>query len=54
MELSKVVPWGRTFKEYKKMFSLSESDLKKTILGCGDGPACFNAELTKLAVALYL
>ncbi len=48
MELSKVVPWGRTFKEYKKMFSLSESDLKKTILGCGDGPACFNAELTKI------
>ncbi|MCK5525222.1 MAG: SAM-dependent methyltransferase [Thiomargarita sp.] len=29
------------------MFSLSDSDFEKTILGCGDGPACFNAELTK-------
>ncbi len=48
MKLSTVVPWGRTFKEYKEMFSLSKSDLEKTILGCGDGPACFNAELTKI------
>ena len=30
------------------MFLLSESDLNKTILGCGDGPACFNAEWTQL------
>jgi len=29
------------------MFSLSEADLGKRILGCGDGPASFNAELTK-------
>lgn len=29
------------------MFSLSDNDLEKTILGCADGPACFNAELTK-------
>ena len=28
------------------MFSLTEGDLKKTILGCSDGPASFNAELT--------
>ncbi|MBQ0782936.1 MAG: SAM-dependent methyltransferase [Amphritea sp.] len=28
------------------MFSLSESDLGKSILGCGDGPASFNSELT--------
>lgn len=48
MELSEIVPWGRSFDEYTKMFSLSESDLKKTILGCGDGPACFNAELSKV------
>ena len=47
MELSNVVPWGRSFNEYKAMFSLNEPDLKITILGCGDGPACFNAELTK-------
>jgi len=47
MELSKVVPWGRSLHEYREMFSLSEHDLGKKILGCGDGPACFNAELSK-------
>ncbi|MBU3917157.1 SAM-dependent methyltransferase, partial [bacterium] len=46
MELSEVVPWGRSLNEYKKMFSLSSDDLRKKILGCGDGPACFNAELS--------
>jgi SAM-dependent methyltransferase len=29
------------------MFSLSERDLEAHILGCGDGPASFNAELTQ-------
>ena len=47
MELKNVVPWGRSFEEYQKIFSLTEIDLKKTILGCGDGPASFNAELNK-------
>lgn len=47
MELTSVVPWGRSFNEYQAMFSLTAMDLKKTLLGCGDGPACFNAELTK-------
>ncbi|MDA3850230.1 MAG: hypothetical protein PF447_03050 [Spirochaetaceae bacterium] len=42
-----VVPWGRAFEEYIDMFSLTEEDLKKRILGCGDGPANFNNELTK-------
>jgi hypothetical protein len=46
VELSKVVPWGRSLNEYKDIFLLSDSDLEKKILGCGDGPACFNAELT--------
>jgi hypothetical protein len=48
MELSEIVPWGRSFKEYREMFLLSDSDLEKRILGCGDVPACFNAELTKI------
>lgn len=48
MELQNVVPWGRSLSEYQKMFFLSELDLKKRILGCGDGPASFNAELTDL------
>ncbi len=47
MELSEVVPWGRSLSEYSRMFSLSGDDLRKNILGCGDGPACFNAELSR-------
>lgn len=47
MELKNVVPWGRSFDEYRDMFMLTDADLQKTILGCGDGPASFNAELTK-------
>jgi len=48
VNLDTVVPWGRSFDEYRSMFSLTESDLKKNILGCGDGPASFNAELTAI------
>jgi len=39
-----VVPWGRNFDEYVRMFDLSAADLKIRILGCGDGPASFNVE----------
>ena len=46
MELLEVVPWGRSLSEYKEMFSLTAGDLGKKVLGCGDGPACFNAELS--------
>ena len=46
MELQNVVPWGRSLREYEGFFSLTKTDLKKSILGCGDGPASFNAELT--------
>ena len=46
MELKNVVPWGRSLAEYIEIFSLTESDFRKSILGCGDGPASFNAELT--------
>ena len=42
-----VVPWGRTFDEYRAMFALSDDDLAKRILGCGDGPAAFNAVATE-------
>jgi hypothetical protein len=45
-ELSDIVPWGRTFNEYVAMFALGSADLRGTILGCGDGPASFNAEAT--------
>jgi len=46
-QLNEIVPWGRSFDEYVAMFSLSESDLGRRILGCGDGPASFNAVLTR-------
>lgn len=44
--LSQVVPWGRSFEEYVAMFAMTEADLGGRILGCGDGPASFNAGLT--------
>jgi hypothetical protein len=44
MELTQIVPWGRSFEEYRLMFDLSAIDLSGRILGCGDGPASFNAE----------
>ncbi|WP_202405558.1 MULTISPECIES: hypothetical protein [Halomonadaceae] len=46
MELDHVVPWGRSFEEYQRMFNLAPADLDKRILGCGDGPASFHATLT--------
>jgi hypothetical protein len=46
--LSSVVPWGRTMSEYSLMFGLYEQNLDSSILGCGDGPASFNSEMTGL------
>lgn len=46
--LDKVVPWGRSFAEYVKMFDLEGEDFKSRILSCGDGPASFNCEMNKL------
>src|SRR5260370_30292561 len=48
VRLHEVVPWGRSLDEYRAMFALSEGDLQGRLLGCGDGPASFNAELTAL------
>jgi hypothetical protein len=45
--LDQVVPWGRSFDEYRRMFALTETDLRLNIVGCGDGPASFNAEATR-------
>lgn len=44
MRLEDIVPWGRSFEEYVRMFALAGADLDGRILGCGDGPASFNAE----------
>jgi hypothetical protein len=48
MKLGEVIPWGRSFEEYRRMFALTDGDLAGAILGCGDGPASFNAEATAL------
>ena len=45
--LDQIVPWGRSFDEYVRMFGLTNSDLGKKILGCGDGPTSFNATMHK-------
>ena len=46
MHLREIVPWGRSFEEYRRMFRLTDADLAGRTLGCGDGPAGFNAEAT--------
>ncbi len=46
MKLENVAPWGRSLREYELMFALTPEDRTARILGCGDGPASFNAELT--------
>jgi hypothetical protein len=48
VELENVVPLGRSLKEYRLMFDLTDKDLDKQILGVADGIASFNAEMTEL------
>ena len=52
LTLEEIVPWGRSFEEYAAMFSLTDSDLAGRILGCGDGPASFNAQATRQGVSV--
>ena len=47
VQLDRVIPFGRSFDEYTRMFSLSDADLQKSILSVADGPASFNAEGTQ-------
>jgi hypothetical protein len=48
--LDEVVPWGRSFDEYRRMFDLTDDELRLRIIGCGDGPASFNAVATRRGV----
>ena len=48
--LDQVVPWGRSFDEYQRMFALTDDDLRLRIVGCGDGPAGFNAGAARRGV----
>jgi hypothetical protein len=50
--LNQVVPWGRSFEEYRGMFALSDADLRGRVLGCADGPASFNAEATRRGTSI--
>jgi hypothetical protein len=50
--LDQVVPWGRSFAEYRRMFALTDAELGLRIIGCGDGPASFNAEATRRGTAV--
>jgi hypothetical protein len=50
--LDKVVPWDRSFEEYRGVFAIDEADLAGRVLGCGDGPASFNAEATRRGAAV--
>lgn len=45
--LDQIIPWGRSFTEYVKMFALESEHLTSRILSCGDGPASFNCEMNK-------
>ena len=46
MILDTIVPFGRSKLEYELMFAMSDCDRNKSIIGIGDGPASFNAEMT--------
>lgn len=46
-QLDGVVPWGRSLDEYQRIFALTDDDLCKRIIGVGDGPASFNAEMAE-------
>src|SRR5882724_3022362 len=45
VKLGSIVPWGRSFDEYGRMFALSEEDLSRRILDCAAGPSSFSAEM---------
>ena len=48
VRLDQVAPWGRSLNEYRRMFDLDDGLLAGRILGCADGPASFNVEMTAL------
>lgn len=46
-KLDKIIPWGRSIKEYMGMFHLTPDELNLAILDCAGGPASFNADMTR-------
>ncbi|MEQ9618960.1 MAG: hypothetical protein RIG61_07270 [Deltaproteobacteria bacterium] len=47
MKLENVVPFGRSYDEYRLMFALSEEDLDKKIISVADAPAAFSVSMKK-------
>ena len=47
VELNKVVPLGRSDREYELMLALFHAELSGPVLGIWDGPASLNAEMTQ-------
>ncbi len=47
IQYTDILPWGRSFEEYTRMFGLTAAELSLHILGCGDGPASFNVECNR-------
>lgn len=45
--LERIVPWGGSHDEYVAMFELGAAEREYRLLGCGDGPAAFNAGWTQ-------
>src|SRR4051812_19497733 len=48
VKLDSIVPWGRSFDEYVRMFALSDEELGRSILDCAAGPSSFAAEMLGL------
>lgn len=48
--LNDVVPWGRSFQEYTRMFDLEPRFLPDSILDCGGGPSSFCSEANRRGI----
>jgi hypothetical protein len=47
MNMNDIAPYGRSHDEYRRMFSLSDDDGARSILGIGDGLSDFNLTASK-------
>ncbi len=47
VNFDEIVPWGRSFEEYCRMFDLSAEALPDSVLDCGGGPSSFCAAASR-------
>jgi hypothetical protein len=52
VKLDTIVPFGRSFAEYQRMFQLAPEDMECRILDVAGGPASFNAEMAQLGYSV--